>query len=107
MGPPAADLVGTWNATVVELVSVANSNTRVELISLGYAATLVLDEDGGFFFNVVDPETGDIGGSGAEFDFGEDGTEEDGRRTGFPAFRAAAMMAPRRPGSSVGRATDF
>ncbi len=63
-GPSADDLTGTWNATSLELVSVANSNTRVELIDFGYTCTLTLEEDGDFFITVVDPETGNIGGSG-------------------------------------------
>ena len=63
-GPPADDLTGTWTATSLELVSVANANTRVDLITFGYTCTLTLEEDGDFFITVVDPEIGNIGGSG-------------------------------------------
>ncbi|MFO7586670.1 MAG: hypothetical protein R6X22_01225 [Gemmatimonadota bacterium] len=64
-GPPADDLVGTWNVTVAELVSVASPNTRIDLIAdLDYTATLVLEADGDFIFTVVDPVEGSMGGSG-------------------------------------------
>jgi len=63
-GPSADDLTGTWTASSLELVSVANSNTRVDLIGLGYTCTLTLEQDGDFFITIVDPELGNLGGSG-------------------------------------------
>jgi hypothetical protein len=63
-GPSVDDVTGTWTATSLQLVSVANSNTRVDLITFGYTCTLILEQDGDFFITVVDPELGNIGGSG-------------------------------------------
>ncbi len=39
--PPAETLVGTWSATAVDLVSVANAAVRVDLVD-DYGATLTL-----------------------------------------------------------------
>ena len=63
-GPAADDLTGTWTATSLELVSVADANTRVDLMDLEYTCTLILEEDGDFFITIVDPVEGNIGGSG-------------------------------------------
>jgi hypothetical protein len=43
-GPSGDDLVGTWQASKLELVSVANPATKVELIASGGALELVLNE---------------------------------------------------------------
>jgi hypothetical protein len=63
-GPPADELTGTWTATSLELISAADANTRVDLIDLGFTCTLMLEEDGDFVITVVDPEIGNVGGSG-------------------------------------------
>jgi len=53
-GPPPETLVGTWNATAVELVSVANSAVRVDLVAdLGASVMLVLAEDNDFTLTVT------------------------------------------------------
>jgi len=52
--PPPESLVGTWNATSVELVSVANSAVRVDLVAdLGASVMLVLAEDNDFTLTVT------------------------------------------------------
>lgn len=43
-GPSGDDLVGTWQASKLELVSVANPATKVELIASGGTLVLVLNE---------------------------------------------------------------
>jgi hypothetical protein len=53
-GPPPETLVGTWNATSVELVSVANPADRVDLVAdLGATVTLVLEADDDFTLTVT------------------------------------------------------
>lgn len=47
-GPAPATLAGTWQATKVEYVLVANPNTRIDLVQLGGTATLVLESAGAF-----------------------------------------------------------
>jgi hypothetical protein len=54
-GPVDNDLVGTWDATVIELTSVADPGTVVELVSLGANGRLVLEADGGFGLSVGVP----------------------------------------------------
>jgi hypothetical protein len=52
--PPEETLVGTWNATSVELVSMANPADRVDLVAdLGAAVTLVLEADNNFTLTVT------------------------------------------------------
>jgi hypothetical protein len=52
--PPPEQLVGTWNATSVELVSMANPAVRVDLVAdLGASVTLVLDADDSFTLTVA------------------------------------------------------
>jgi hypothetical protein len=52
--PPPETLVGTWNATSVELVSVANPTLQVDLVAdLGATVTLVLAEDNDFTLTVT------------------------------------------------------
>jgi hypothetical protein len=47
--PPAETLVGTWDATSVELVSKADPAVRVDLVGdLGATVTLVLEADNDF-----------------------------------------------------------
>ena len=50
--PPAETLVGTWNATAVDLVSVANPAVRVDLVA-DYDATLTLTLSAGDAFTMV------------------------------------------------------
>jgi hypothetical protein len=54
-GPPDSDLVGTWDATSIELTSVANPGTVVELISQGANGRLVLQSNGDFGLSVGIP----------------------------------------------------
>ena len=52
--PPPETLVGTWNATSVELVSVANPTLQVDLVAdLGATVTLLLAEDNDFTLTVT------------------------------------------------------
>ncbi|MGB5695103.1 MAG: hypothetical protein WBM46_05590 [Polyangiales bacterium] len=52
--PPPETLVGTWNATSVELVSVANPAVRVDLVAdLGATVTLVLAANNDFTLTVT------------------------------------------------------
>jgi hypothetical protein len=45
-GPPPETLIGAWNATSVELVSVADSSVRVDLVAdLDATVTLVLEPE--------------------------------------------------------------
>jgi hypothetical protein len=51
--PPPETLIGTWNATSVELVSVANPAVRVDLVAdLGATVTLVLAANNDFTLTV-------------------------------------------------------
>ncbi len=54
-GPVNNDLVGTWDATVIQLTSVADPGTVVELVSQGADGRLVLQADGGFGLSVGIP----------------------------------------------------
>jgi hypothetical protein len=54
-GPVDNDLVGTWDATAIELTSVADPGTVVELVSQGANGRLVLQSDGGFGLSVGVP----------------------------------------------------
>jgi hypothetical protein len=54
-GPVNNDLVGTWDATVIQLTSVADPGTVVELVSQGANGRLVLEADGGFGLSVGVP----------------------------------------------------
>jgi hypothetical protein len=54
-GPDPATLAGTWDAIEVELVSVADPGTSVELIGLGGSATVVLNANGTFDYTVTFP----------------------------------------------------
>ena len=52
--PPPETLVGTWSATSVELVSVANPAVRVDLVAdLNATVTLVLAADNDFTLTVT------------------------------------------------------
>jgi hypothetical protein len=49
--PPAATLVGTWNAVSIDFVKVGSPDVRVDLVGdLGASATLVLADGGTFTF---------------------------------------------------------
>ncbi|MDT8437317.1 MAG: hypothetical protein RRA92_11260 [Gemmatimonadota bacterium] len=65
VAPPAATLVGTWNATAVELVSVARPATRADLVQQGATATLILAQGGSFTFDLAWPggEPGGVWGT--------------------------------------------
>ncbi|MEJ2482317.1 MAG: hypothetical protein P8049_04145 [Gemmatimonadota bacterium] len=54
-GPVSEGLVGTWDATAIQLTSVANPANVVELISQGANGRLVLEADGGFGLSVGIP----------------------------------------------------
>lgn len=54
-GPVNNDLVGTWDATAIQLTSVADPGTVVELVSQGASGRLVLEADGGFGLSVGVP----------------------------------------------------
>lgn len=54
-GPVNNDLVGTWDATAIQLTSVADPGTAVELVSLGAIGRLVLQADGGFGLSIGMP----------------------------------------------------
>ncbi len=43
---PSSNLVGTWNVSKYELVSTSSPSTKVELISQGGTATIVMKSDG-------------------------------------------------------------
>jgi hypothetical protein len=47
-GPSTGELSGVWRATKVELVSVANSSVKVDLVSMGAVYTLTLGTSGTF-----------------------------------------------------------
>lgn len=47
-GPSPASLAGTWQATKVEYVEVANTANKVDIVPLGGTATLTLTEAGAF-----------------------------------------------------------
>ena len=57
-GPAAPSLVGTWNLTAIELVSVANSSIQVDLMDEGVTGSLALEGDGDFVLSVIDPVEG-------------------------------------------------
>jgi hypothetical protein len=54
-GPLSNDLIGSWDATVIELVSAANPDVNVELIALGANGRLVLEANGDFGLSVGIP----------------------------------------------------
>jgi len=54
-GPANNDLVGTWDATAIQLTSVEDPGTVVELVSQGANGRLVLQADGGFGLSVGIP----------------------------------------------------
>lgn len=62
--PPAQTFVGTWNATRYELVNPSSPTTKVELISQGASATLVLRADNTFQLSFGMAGHGDEAGSG-------------------------------------------
>jgi hypothetical protein len=70
-GPVNNGLVGTWDATAIQLTSVANPGTVVELISQGANGRLVLQADGGFGLSVGIP------GEPTEFGNGDWGVTTD------------------------------
>jgi hypothetical protein len=53
-GHDAKSLIGTWRATKAEFVSVANSNTKVDIIAQGSTLTLVLSSNA-FVLTITDP----------------------------------------------------
>lgn len=62
--PPADDFAGVWNATEVELVSVADPGVSVELIGLGATATLTLTAAKTFTLAVIVPADDDLTAAG-------------------------------------------
>lgn len=51
-GPSPDEITGTWNATRIEYVSKATSET-VDAVPLGWAATLILNADATFVFTLT------------------------------------------------------
>ena len=54
-GPISNDLIGSWDATSIEIVSVANPEVSVELIAFGANGRLVLESNGNFGLSVGVP----------------------------------------------------
>ncbi len=54
-GPISNDLIGSWDATSIEIVSVANPEVSVELIAFGANGRLVLESNGDFGLSVGVP----------------------------------------------------
>jgi hypothetical protein len=55
-GPAASDITGTWQATQVEYVSVAQPTVSIDLIAdEDYSATLVLASSGSYTFTLTPP----------------------------------------------------
>ncbi len=54
-GPINNNLTGTWDATEIQLTSLADPGTVVELISQGANGRLVLQADGGFGLSIGIP----------------------------------------------------
>lgn len=54
-GPSQESLAGTWRATKLEYVSVANPANRVEAIGLGMTFTIVLQGNGTFAVTMTHP----------------------------------------------------
>lgn len=54
-GPISNDLIGNWDATEIEIVSVANPDLTVELIALGGHGRLVLESNADFGLSVGVP----------------------------------------------------
>ena len=57
-GPDEEELTGTWRATKMEYVSVANSSQKVDVVALGATVTLVLDSDGTYTLTTAVPGQG-------------------------------------------------
>ena len=54
-GPRSNDLIGSWDATAIELISVANPDVNVELVALGAHGRIVLEANGNFGLSVGIP----------------------------------------------------
>ena len=54
-GITTADVVGSWNASVIEFTNIANTAQQVELVAAGATLTLVLDAAGTFALTVTPP----------------------------------------------------
>ena len=63
-GPTDSNLIGTWDATVIEIVSVADPAVSVELIALGGSRRLVLQDQADFGLSVGIPDNGTEFGNG-------------------------------------------
>jgi hypothetical protein len=53
-GPDVESLIGTWQATKAEYVSVANSNTKVDIVAQGSTLTLLLSAST-YVLTITDP----------------------------------------------------
>lgn len=62
-GPDEDSFIGTWNATKAEFVSVANSSTRVDIVTQGGTLTLVLNASS-FTMTIKESGKADWVGSG-------------------------------------------
>lgn len=54
-GPNPPGLVGTWQAIEVELISVEDPGTSIELVGLGASVTVQLNANGTFAFDATIP----------------------------------------------------
>jgi len=54
-GPISNDLIGSWDATTIEIVSVASPDLNVELLALGGHSRLVLEANADFGLSVGVP----------------------------------------------------
>lgn len=61
--PDPKTLVGTWNATKAEFVSLADSNKKTDIITQGSTVTLVLSTST-FVFTITDPGQAPEAGTG-------------------------------------------
>jgi hypothetical protein len=52
-GPSTSELLGTWNATRAEFVSMANPATKAEIVAAGGTVQLVLEQTKAFTFTIT------------------------------------------------------
>ena len=54
-GIEVADLVGTWNATVLEFTNQANTSQKVDLIAMGGSVSMVVSSNGNYALTITFP----------------------------------------------------
>jgi hypothetical protein len=62
--PPPQGLGGSWSASKIEFVAATNSSTKVDIIPLGGAASLVLNADNTFQFTMALPGEAPLASTG-------------------------------------------